>query len=132
MRKIAVDDEVYAFLQEHARPFVDTENDVLRCLLLGQAPRTDNRRAGDLKPLIDAGLLEAGDVLTHVQPRRGIEHHASVTEDGYLRTADGQEFARPSPALKAQVGHETNGWTQWTHQRTGQRLQELRAQRRNH
>jgi len=32
---IQVDADVFAFLQKHARPFVDTPNDVLRRLLLG-------------------------------------------------------------------------------------------------
>lgn len=137
MRKIEVDDEVFAFLQRHAQPFVDRENDVLRRLLFGAgsttAPSSGNaklRGTGDLMPLIDAGLLQPQDELLHVQPRRGLEHRATVTADGYIQTPDGQFHDKPSPALKSCVGYEINGWGQWTHVRTGRRLQELREELR--
>ncbi|MEQ4303739.1 hypothetical protein ABNF97_20565 [Plantactinospora sp. B6F1] len=131
-----MDDEVYALLQQHAQPFVDRENDVLR-RLLGldgeQPPRTagaPRRRTGDLMPFINAELLRPGDELVHVQPRRGLEHRATVTSDGHLELADGRVFGKPSPALKACVGHDINGWDQWTHTPSGHRLKDLREELR--
>lgn len=131
MRKIDVDDEVYALLQRHAEPFVDRENDVLRRLLGldpigGSAAPTPRRGTGDLMPLIEAGLLTPGDELVHVQPRRRLTHRATVTADGHLELADGRVFAKPSPALKACVGHDINGWGQWMLARTGKPLQTYR------
>ncbi len=40
MRTIKVDDEVYSFLQEHAEPFLDSPNTVLRKLLLKDSNAT--------------------------------------------------------------------------------------------
>lgn len=37
MPTIRVDDDIWAFLKQHAEPFDDTPNDVLRKLLLGSA-----------------------------------------------------------------------------------------------
>ena len=45
MVKIDVDPEVFSFLQEHARPFVDTPNDVLRNLLLSREAKSRERIA---------------------------------------------------------------------------------------
>jgi hypothetical protein len=39
----------------------------------------------------------------------------------------GEAFAKPSPALKACVGSEINGWGNWHVTRTGERLQDLRG-----
>jgi hypothetical protein len=126
LRKIEVDDEVFTLLQREAVPFVDTTpNDVLRRKLLGQTPLASGRQ-GDLMPLIDAGRLKPGDRLVHHQPRKGRTFTAEVTSDGHIQLDDGRKFAAPSPALKACVGSEINGWYQWTVERTSQPLQELR------
>ncbi len=45
MIKIDVDPEVFGFLQEHARAFVDTPNDVLRHLLLTREAKLKRRFA---------------------------------------------------------------------------------------
>lgn len=82
--------------------------------------------AGDLMPLIDTGRLKVGDRLVHHQPRKRRTFTAEVTPDGYIQLADGRKFAAPSPALKACVGSEINGWYQWTVKRTGRPLQDLR------
>lgn len=138
--KVDIDHEVYEFLQGHARPFEDSVNDVLRRLLLASAagpperrPRREtHRRAGDLKPYLDEGLLKPDDELIHDQPRKGVVHRATVTVDGWLQIND-QEFPKVSPALKSCVGHEINGWANWTHRRSGRPLQDLRAEyRRSH
>jgi hypothetical protein len=137
MRNIRIDDELYAFLQRHARPFEDSENDVLRRLLLEDGgdtrPRkrgltaapSPGRRPGNLMPYLDAGLLRTGDELVHEQPRKGLVHRATVSADGWLLAQD-ESFAEVSPALKHCVGHEINGWKYWTHRRSGQPLRALR------
>ncbi|WP_125791691.1 hypothetical protein [Amycolatopsis sp. WAC 01376] len=139
--EVYIDHEVYVFLQEHARPFEDSVNDVLRRLLLepgniaSQEQRskspddTAQRRLGDLMPLIELSLLQSGDELVHEQPRKGIIQRATVTEDGWVRAKD-QDFSKVSPALKACVGHEINGWRNWTHRTSGRSLQELREELR--
>jgi hypothetical protein len=132
MRTIRIDDEVYSVLQQHARPFEDTENDVLRRLLLedgSQKVADDSRRhrPGDLKVYLDAGLLNVGDELVHEQPRKGVVHRATVTLDGCL-VVGGKTFSAVSPALKSSVGHDINGWKSWRHHRSGRLLNELREE----
>lgn len=130
MRPIEVDDEVFAYLQQHSEPLVDTPNDVLRRELLGGTGQSvgaaGGRRDGSLKPLIEAELVSAGDTLQHHQPRLRRTHTATVTADGWIELPDGRAFAQPSPALKAQTGSSINGWGQYTHVPSGHRLQELR------
>jgi Restriction Enzyme Adenine Methylase Associated len=126
LRKIDVDDEVFAAIEREAVPFVDTTpNDVLRRTLLSR-PSQPSRKPGDLMPLIEAGRLKPGDRLVHHQPRKGRTFTAEVTSDGHVQLDDGRTFPAPSPALKARVGTEVNGWAQWIVERTGQSLKELR------
>src|SRR4051794_31170262 len=92
---IRVDDDVYTWLQERAKPFVDTPNSVLRRELgvgVGTAPavRADGRAAGELAPLLLAGELRPGDEL--VWQRRQVTHRAVVTADGWLEFESGQAF----------------------------------------
>lgn len=125
-REIEVDDEVYAALQREAVAFEETTpNDVLRRLLLTGSSRPPGK-PGDLMPLLEAGRLQAGDKLVHEQRRKGRSFTAEVTSDGYVQLPDGQRFPAPSPALKACVGSEINGWASWLVARTGQPLRELR------
>ncbi|WP_433212031.1 hypothetical protein ACQP00_51645 [Dactylosporangium sp. CS-047395] len=140
-RTIEVDDEVFAFLQQHCEPLVDTPNDVLRRLLLGggseESPKRLEaatvarprvlRRKGALSPLIKAGLIAPGDVLRHEQPRRRMVHEATVTAHGWVRLADGRLFSTPSRALAEQTGTTINGWG-YVHVPSGKPLYELRAQ----
>jgi hypothetical protein len=132
MRTIEVDDEVFSYLQSRSEPLVDTPNDVLRRELLGStrpsASASRGRREGSLTPLIDAGLVSAGDTLEHRQSRLNRTHTAVITADGWIEIPDGSAFPQPSPALKAQTGTSINGWGQYTHVRTGRRLQELREE----
>ncbi|GGM16532.1 hypothetical protein ACFFX1_41100 [Dactylosporangium sucinum] len=136
-RTIEVDDEVFAFLQQHCEPLVDTPNDVLRRLLLGGgseelpekavAPgKRLLRRPGALLPLIKAGILAPGDVLRHEQPRRRMVHEATVTARGWLKLADGRSFSTPSRALAEQTGTTINGWA-YVHVPSGEPLHVLRA-----
>lgn len=132
MRAIEVDDEVFGYLQSRSEPLVDTPNDVLRRELLGSAQpsagTTRRRRLGSLAPLIEAALVSAGDALEHHQSRLRRTHRAVVTADGWIEIPDGQAFPQPSPALKAQTGTSINGWGQYTHVRSGRRLQDLREE----
>lgn len=132
MRTIEVDNEVFAYLQRHSEPLVDTPNDVLRRELLNgeenPADKAADRRAGVLMPLIEAELVAAGDKVQHHQSRLKRTHEAIITADGWIEIPGGQAFPQPSPALKAQTGIEINGWGQYTHIRSGRRLQELREE----
>jgi len=126
-KQVEVDAEVYAVLEREARAFVDkTPNDVLRRLLLGKAPEPTSGKPGDLMPLLLDGRLKAGDVLVHHQSRKRRTFRAVVTADGYIQLDNGGKFAAPSPALSACVGSQINGWYQWTVERTGQKLKDLR------
>ncbi|MFJ5925211.1 hypothetical protein ACIQF6_21655 [Kitasatospora sp. NPDC092948] len=133
-RTITVDDEVFAFLQAHSEPLVDTPNDVLRRLLLDTTtpaePSTEST-PGALLPFIERGWLEPGDELRHTKKRTGTTFVAHVTPEGCIRIEDGRVFALPSPALKAQVGTEINGWGQYRISRTGDWLQSLRTRLQN-
>ncbi|MER8236102.1 hypothetical protein [Streptomyces sp. NPDC094049] len=129
MRKIEIDDEVFAYLQRHSEPLVDTPNDVLRRQLLGEekgGSESLERGLGGLMFIIEAGLAAPGDQLAHHQPRLHRTHHAKITADGWVELPDGRVFEQPSPALKAQIGSNVNGWGQYTHVPTGQKLQQLR------
>ncbi|CAM5671317.1 hypothetical protein [Streptomyces mordarskii] len=130
MRTIEIDDEVFAYLQRHGEPLVDSPNDVLRRLLLngGTPPADPARRSGALMFILEAGLLQPGDELEHHQPRLRRTHKATVTADGWVELPDGRSFPQPSPALKAQTGSEINGWGQYMHVPSGRRLQDLREE----
>lgn len=134
-RSIEIDDDVFAFLQRHSEPLVDTPNTVLRRLLLSgeesSMGKTAVRKAGDLLPIIEAGLAAPGDKLQHHQPRRGQTHEATIAADGWVELPDGRAFPKPSPALKAQTGSEINGWGKYTHVPSGCLLQELREKVRH-
>ncbi|MEU3493506.1 hypothetical protein ABZ747_08415 [Kitasatospora cineracea] len=130
-RTIAIDEEVFAFLQAHGEPLVDTPNDVLRRLLLQSAPGGANPAPaapapGALLPFLQRGWLRDGEELHHTKKRSGVTFRAHVTPEGGIRIDDGRVFLLPSPALKAQVGSEINGWGQYLISRTEEPLQTLR------
>ncbi|MFI0220653.1 restriction system modified-DNA reader domain-containing protein [Streptomyces lydicus] len=136
MRTIEVDGEVFAYLQRHSEPLVDTPNDVLRRQLLNDkrpsADRAGNRKTGVLMPIIEAGLAAPGDKVRHYQSRLKRTHEATITADGWVEIPDGRSFPQPSPALKTQTGSEINGWGHYTHIPSGRRLQELREELAKH
>ncbi|MFF8814486.1 restriction system modified-DNA reader domain-containing protein [Streptomyces pactum] len=128
-RMIEVDEEVFAFLRRHCRPPVDTPNDVLRRMLLDEGARASAppvRRAGELKQLIDDGLIAPGDTLRYHEPRRGRTHEATVAADGWIEVPGSGSFPKPSSALKAQTGIDADGWAKYTHVPGGRLLEELR------
>lgn len=142
MHKIEVDDEVFALLQQLAVPFVDTPNSVLRRELLatkkdqqsGKVAPTDpprpkpvpklHNRTGELMPFITSGKIQVDDVLIHTR-RNGESYQGIVTNDGWIKI-NGNTYASPSGALKSCLGHDVNGWKNWTHQRTNQLLDAFR------
>jgi len=129
--KVEIDDEVFTHLQQQARPLVDSVNDVLRRLLLpkGAVPKTKEaqRRPGNLMRLLDGGLVQARDRLTHTRKRSGQTYHAIITADGWTELPDGQAFRGPSPALKEYVGTQIDGNANWTHDASGKTLRQLIA-----
>ncbi|MEV5826055.1 hypothetical protein AB0L25_10800 [Spirillospora sp. NPDC052242] len=115
MPTIRIDADVYAWLEKQAVGF-DDPNSVLRRLagLDGKAePQAEGEEEGKLLPLIKAGRLKAGDTLVWHRPRKNETHHATVTERGCIRLADGRIFTQPSPAAVALAGQQTNGWDAW-------------------
>lgn len=129
-RTIEIDEDVFTHLQHNSEPLVDTPNDVLRRLLLGDiaqgGPRS-TRKPGALAEIIHRGLIKPGDLLRHHQPKRGQTHEATVTADGWIELPDGQSFAKPSPALKQQTGTPINGW-EYLHVTSGRSLADLRKE----
>ncbi len=142
-RSIEVDEDVLALLRTNAQPLGESENDVLRRLLLPvgsdapaehgvgdeRVPRQRRRAVRDpgetVHELMTAGFIEPGDVLINDQHGRRLR--AVVLEDGRLRLSDdGTEHASPSSALHAVVGHDTDAWTTWHHVATSRTLAELR------
>ncbi len=130
--KVEIDDELFKYLQEQARPLVDSVNDVLRRLLLpggaGPTPKEAIRRPGNLAKLVEGGLVNAKDRLTHERKRSGQTFHAIVTADGWTELPDGRAFRGPSPALKEYVGTQIDGNANWTHDASGKTLRQLIAE----
>lgn len=129
-RTIEIDEDIFAHLQHHSEPLVDTPNDVLRRLLLGdnaQARLGSTRRPGALAEMIRRGQIKPGDLLRHHQPKLGKTHEATVTADGWIELPDGQSFVKPSPALKQQTGTPINGW-EYIHVPSGRSLADLRKE----
>lgn len=130
--ELVVDDEVFEVLVAARRGF-ESANDVLRRLLLGGSGATAaavvttsaQRRTGQLSALLENGLIESGDELRHERVRKGQVFVAEVLDDGQIRTGTGI-YGSPSPALKALVGSDINGWHHWVHTRSGKTLSQLR------
>jgi hypothetical protein len=126
--RIDVDEEVFEELQRRAKPFIDTPNDVLRrALLNGDAvkPVKPTRRRGHLIKLVEAGLVQPGDQVTHTRKRSGETYHAIITEDGWTELPDGQAFIGPSPALRQYVKTQIDGNANFVHDDSGKTLREL-------
>lgn len=131
MRRIEIDDEVYAELERNVKGF-EQPNDVLHRLLLGEDRRPSGAdmpegRRGKLLPLIEAGLVGPDDDLKHEQTRKGKVFAATVMESGGLRTDKGV-YQAPSPALADLVGNQIDGWANWLHTPSGKTLRQLRSQ----
>lgn len=125
MNKVEIDDEVFAYLQKQAKPLVDSVNDVLRRLLLPSGAAAATSPPGNLAKLVEAGLVQAGDGLTHMRKRTGQTFHATIDANGWTELPDGRIFRGPSPALKEYVGTQVDGNKNWTHDRSGKTLRQL-------
>ncbi|MBE1489018.1 restriction system modified-DNA reader domain-containing protein [Plantactinospora soyae] len=131
MRRIEIDDEVYAHLEEHARGF-EQPNDVLRRRLLEPTgsfrPRPAHTSSssvpGALADLIAKGAINPGDTLSHVQVRKGRKFSGVVEGDGWIKT-EVDRYKNPSPALGQLLGTSINGWANWTHDASGKTLGRL-------
>lgn len=148
MPTVELDNDVFAELQVRARPFVDTPSDVIRALIeeAGHAqPRSAAQGAkdptvirstrpgvpnklmlGKLKGLIDKALVAEGDTLVHVRKRSGEVFRVTVSKEGCVVLPDGRWFREPSPALREYTGSQIDGWANWTHERSGRTLRDLR------
>lgn len=128
MPTINVDDEVIALLSSRGK-FGDTFNDLVRDALglprVAINPEPSFKPRGALAPLVDAGLLHDGQVLTWYRRNLGKTHNAAVSADGFLVTSDGRSYTSPDALASALAGHACRGWTSW---RTadGTRLHDLR------
>lgn len=133
MRRIDVDEEVYAELERHVQGF-EQPNDVLRRLLLTEAvsrepdaPASRGDAVGRLLPLIEAGMVQDGDELEHRKVRKGMTFKATVGSKGTVITNRGSHTS-PSPALAELVGTQIDGWANWTHVPSGKTLRQLRTE----
>ena len=139
MRRIEIDDEVYAEMENLVRGF-EQPNDVLRRVLLtatavllkapaAEAPSigrpTSTSLPGALVSLIANGSMAPRDTLSYVQVRKGRSFKGVVEADGWIRT-DLKRYKSPSTALGDLVGTSVNGWANWTHDRSGKTLGQLR------
>lgn len=127
VRKITVDEEVYAELGRRSRPF-EQPNDTLRRVLFGEkapAPRPEDA-PGALRPLLEAGGVHAGDELVCHRRRKGETYSARVGPNGAIVMENGDVFDSPSRALSEQTGTSMNGWMLWVHSPSGSTLAQLR------
>ena len=77
---------------------------------------------------IKIASMSRADLRRDPEPRKGRTFHAAVAAEGLIETTSGRRYTSPSPALKEYVGHDINGWGNWTVERTGKSLQEIRHQ----
>lgn len=132
MDSIRVDAEVVAWIARCARAG-EEPNEVLRRLLgidsTAGAVRisTRDRKPGDLRKLLRAGLIDPDDRLVYEQPRARQTHRAVVRFDGCVELPDGTVWHSPSGALTESVGSQQNGWN-WKHEKSRRTLAELRTQ----
>ena len=133
MPSIQIDDEVFAVLQKHAKPFVDSPNTALRRLLSIELPHVqaratsaddeleqllqeslDSRRTkapkADLRVLVRAGLMRDGErlYLVDYQGQRVPQQEATVT--GAMLAFKGQHFTMSNLAqeLLKKVGFRSS------------------------
>ncbi|WP_407697133.1 restriction system modified-DNA reader domain-containing protein [Streptoalloteichus hindustanus] len=63
-------------------------------------PVSDSRRE-NIRDLVEAELIAAGDRLRLTRPRSGEEHVATVSPDGCIVLANRREYLTPSDAARA-------------------------------
>lgn len=133
MRRIEIDEHVYALLELNARGF-EQPNSVLRVLLglddkksvpATAPPAPTGYVSGKLMEQLDDGVIAPGDRLVHHQVRLGKTYHAVVEADGWI-TTEIKRYQSPSGALADLVGSQISGWGNWVHERSGKTLRDLR------
>ncbi|MFY1700217.1 hypothetical protein ACN28G_00390 [Micromonospora sp. WMMA1923] len=133
MPTIGVDHEVFAWLGQRRDPDC-TYNDVIRGQLglppLPPLPPSlhvvpPRPWSPPLLPLIQAGLLQPGQVLTWHRPRRRKLFTVTVSDQGSLVTADGLHCKTPNVAARVVAGYSAKGWLLWQ-TADGTSLEELR------
>lgn len=78
--------------------------------------------------LVAEGPLQAGDSLTWTRPRKGEEHHATITSDGQIQLSDGSTYWSPSGAACAAADIPAyDGWLAWSVDRLGRSLHAIRS-----
>jgi Restriction Enzyme Adenine Methylase Associated len=80
---------------------------------------------GRLRPLLEAGMLTAGDQLTWLRRGRGVMHTATVLAGGAIRVNGGEVYLAPAAAAGDLAGYIQKGWNDWR-RADGTSLQELR------
>lgn len=83
------------------------------------AGRTRATIAGSVADLLDAGIIDAGEVIEWKRPQLGQAFRATVDANGQIRTEDGQVFNSLSTAADTLTGGSHNGWEVWTVPRLG-------------
>lgn len=80
----------------------------------------------DMEKLVNAGLVNAGEVL--VGYHLGRSYKAVVQADGRIRTSSGGAFDSPSAAAMDALNRSSyNGWAFWRLERDGQSIDKLRS-----
>lgn len=137
---IKIEDEVFVQLQNRARPFIDTPNDVIKRLLAEVGVVTQGASAtpfltttatpapiGRLSKLIEDGLVRPGDKVRHCRKRTNEVFEATITEGGCLQVAGvAALFREPSPALRHFTETQIDGWHNWVHVDSQRTLRDLR------
>jgi hypothetical protein len=76
-----------------------------------------------LKELLDAGLLQANELLRWTRPRRGDSFEATLLETGDVQLPGGQIFSSGSAAAASAAGlSAANGWAAWRVPRLGENV----------
>ena len=140
MPTIEIENDVFVQLQNRARPFIDTPNDVIKRLLAEVAGIAQGASAppdqaapsvvstnGRLSKLIEDGLVRPGDKVRHIRKRTNEVFEAIITEGGCLEIAGVPAlFREPSPALRHFTGSQIDGWHNWVHVGSQRTLRDLR------
>jgi hypothetical protein len=82
----------------------------------------------NLRDLIEAGHVNAGEQLEWVRPLKGLRYTAVIGELGIITTSDGAEHKSPSGAARHFYKKPIDGWSAWRIIRNGKSLAEIRAQ----
>lgn len=83
--------------------------------------------AGSLAPLLEAGMLRAGETLTWRRRNKGVRHTVTVLSGGAVQGTDGRIYPTVSAAARRFGGPGANGWTTWRRS-DGTVLNDLRSQ----